>query len=238
MIGYGQKIIDDLRKEQYLAEWKKTSTTSTTTIAPPVVFEDEADLSVTNNISNESKDASLDQSNHGFSFVNIQWASFSTGLSSVLAVIVALVMVAGCCYFRGRCQRQSHACHTEVLCSIVAGANLNVSSHPRSQSGAYPGSSSPGSAQASSGAPVYLVVAYLTSPPAASCVLPGCTTTYSKPASISSDSTGRASHLPLGFDSATHAIAIVNRRPTAPPAIEYLPHDTAVRQTGIQCLSS
>ena len=60
MLGYSQKIIDDFKREQYLTEWKRTSTTTTSTVAPPLVFEDEADLSVTNNISNESNDVSLD----------------------------------------------------------------------------------------------------------------------------------------------------------------------------------
>ena len=64
-----------------------------------------------------------------------------------------------------------------------------------------------------------------------SCGLPGCATSYSL------EPTSCALHLPIRFDSASHAIAIVDRRPTAPPAIEYLPHDTVVRQTGIQCLS-
>ena len=64
-----------------LEEWRRTSTTAT----PSVVFYDEADLSVTNDINHESSDVHLDQSNHGFSFINLHWASFSTGLSSVLA---------------------------------------------------------------------------------------------------------------------------------------------------------
>ena len=133
---------------------------------------------------------------------------------------MAMVIIAGCCYFRGR--------HTEVLRSIVAGAIRNVSTLQRIQSGAYPGSSSPDSAQSSSGAHAYPVVAYSTSPPAASCGLPGCETSYSKSATVSLEPTRRASYLPIGFDSASRAIALIDRRPTAPLAIEYLPHDTAV----------
>ena len=81
-------------------------------------------------------------SNNGFSFITIHWASFSTGLSSVLAVLVFLRLVAGCCYFRDKRQQQSRARHTEGLRHIVAGANRHSSSPPLMQSGAYPGPAS------------------------------------------------------------------------------------------------
>ena len=68
---------------------------------------------------NHILDKALDKSNNGFSFVNIYWASFSTGLSSVLAVLVAGLLIAGCCYFRGHQQRQSRARHTELLHTIA-----------------------------------------------------------------------------------------------------------------------
>ena len=58
-------------------------------------FQDEADLSVTNTVNSESSDVTLDQSNHGFSFINLHWVSFSTGLSSVLAVVISVALVAG-----------------------------------------------------------------------------------------------------------------------------------------------
>ena len=96
-----QDLIDRINSEEHVREWLRTSST-TTTPAPPVIFEDEADLSVHNDITSESHDVTLDQSNNGFSFVNVHWASFSTELSSVLAALLALAMVAGCCYFRGR----------------------------------------------------------------------------------------------------------------------------------------
>ena len=57
--------------------------------------------SVSNEINHEFADVTLDQSNHGFSFINLHWASFSTGLSSVLAVIISVALIAGCCYVRG-----------------------------------------------------------------------------------------------------------------------------------------
>ena len=72
-------------KQDTLREFQRTSTTTTT--APLMVFEDDADLSVHNEVNHESCDMHFDQSNHGLSFINIHWASFSTGLSSVLAVL-------------------------------------------------------------------------------------------------------------------------------------------------------
>ena len=70
MLGYGQAIIDDLREQELIEEWKRTSTPSTVAL-PPMAFKDKADLSVTNEISHESSDVHLDQSNHGFSFINL-----------------------------------------------------------------------------------------------------------------------------------------------------------------------
>ena len=97
-----QDIIDEYNEEQRLAEWTRIS--PTTAAPPPVVFHDEADLSVTNDVSHESSNVHLDQSNHGFSYINLHRASFSTGLSSVLAVIISLAVIAECCYVRGRRQ--------------------------------------------------------------------------------------------------------------------------------------
>ena len=94
-----------------------------------MVFHDDADPSVSNEINHESADVTLDQSNHGFLFINLHWASFSTGLSSVLAVIISVAFIAGCCYVRGRRQRQSRARHTEVLRTIVHGATKAISSN-------------------------------------------------------------------------------------------------------------
>ena len=137
-MGGAQSAHDTIKEQDeqaQLEEWRRTSTTA----APPVVFHDEADLSVTNDIDHESSDVHLDQSNHGFSFINLHWASFSTGLFSVLAVIISLVLIAGCCYVQGRRQRQSRARHTELLRTIVNSATKAVSTATHQQSGAYPG---------------------------------------------------------------------------------------------------
>ena len=90
-MGGAQSVYDKIKEQdKRLAEWERTST-STTTTAPPMEFHDEADLSVSNEINHEFADVTLDQSNHGFSFINLHWASFSTSLSSVLAVIILAV---------------------------------------------------------------------------------------------------------------------------------------------------
>ena len=126
LIEYGQELIDEIRTEWFVEEYLAKKGRSTTA-ASSIHLEDEADLSVENRVTNES--------NNGFSFVNIHWASFSTGLSSVLAVVLVGLFIAECCYFRGRRQRQSCAWHTELL-HTIAFSSRHVSSPTRSQSGA------------------------------------------------------------------------------------------------------
>ena len=79
--------------EEYLAKQGSSTTTS-----PAIDMRDNSSLAIDNSVTNESSDLSLDQSNNGFSFVNIHWASFSTGLSSVLTIVVADLFIATCCY--------------------------------------------------------------------------------------------------------------------------------------------
>ena len=211
MFQDAQNILDRIAAEKRVEEWLRTSTTTTTTSAPPLVFEDEADLSVSNEIHQEFHDVSLDQSNHGFSFVNTHWASFSTDLSSVLAVLVALAMVAGCCYFRGRRQRQSCDHHAELLKSIVSGSRKAVSTPHRTQFRAYPGTS--GSSQVLSDTHSYPVVSYTPPASSASGGLPGCSTSYSaRPALSAPVSSGCA--LPVTYNAAK-AIAFIDHRQSA-----------------------
>ena len=131
-----------------------------------------------------------------------------------------MVLVTGYCYFRGHRQSQSRARHAEVLHFIISGVTHNVSTHQRTQSGAYPGSSSPEIPQApsaSGGSFAHPVVKYLASTSTTSCGLPGCSTSYPKPVTISLDTLGHASHLPLSYDPAAWTISVVDRRPCAPP---------------------
>ena len=104
LISYGQNLVGQYRKKQLVKEYLAEQAVSYTP-SPAIKMSDDSNLSIENNESHESSDVSLDQSNNGFSLINIHWASFSTGLSSVLVVILAGLFIAGCCYFRGRRQR-------------------------------------------------------------------------------------------------------------------------------------
>ena len=140
LITYGQSLVDEYRKEMLVKEYLAEQATSSTP-APAINMSDESSLHIENSESNESSDVSLDQSNHGFSLVNVHWASFSTGLSSVLVILLAGLLIAGCCYFRGRHQRQSRARHSELLHALSSSAR-HTSTPSSSQSGKYPGVSS------------------------------------------------------------------------------------------------
>ena len=158
----------------------------------PTVVGDDADLSVNSVSETNSDEATIDQSVNGISFINLHWASISTGISSLLAVVVLCFCIAGCCYFRGRRQRQSRARHAELLKSLARGRR-HSSTPPHSQSGAYPG---PSSSRVIRADPLVFDNPALTSvfdspiggstghpalqfsPSSASCGLPGCATKY------------------------------------------------------------
>ena len=137
LFSYGDDIINRYRLEQEVSKFLASFTPAP---SPAIAMEDESNLSIENSVSNESHDVALDQSNNGFSFVNIHWASFSTGLSSILAIVLAGIFIAGCCYLRGRRQRQSRARHTQLL-HALSSSSRHVSSDHSGQSGKYPGSS-------------------------------------------------------------------------------------------------
>ena len=105
LISYGQNVIDEIKNQQLVEEYiAKHGHPGSSTPAPPIFIADDADLSV--NTHTSSEETNIDQSNNSISFINLHWASFSTGLSSVLAVVVLLFLIARCCYFRGKRQRQ------------------------------------------------------------------------------------------------------------------------------------
>ena len=144
LLSYGQNVIDEINTqilfEDYIAKNGVPPGSAVSTASPPIVIADDADLSV--NMQNVHKETTIDQSNHRVSFINMHWASISTGISSILAVVVVIFFVPGCCYFRGRRQRQSRARHAEVLRNIVSSAGHHSSKPVKVQSGAYPGPSS------------------------------------------------------------------------------------------------
>ena len=181
MLSYGQSIIDDIRNQQ-LEYLTKNGHSSSVTEAPTIHAQDDAEVSVENEISNDSSDISLDQSNNGFSLVNLHWASFRTDLSSVLAVVLAGLLIAGCCYFRGCWQHQMCAHHTELLHALSSSTHY-VSSTVRPQSGAYPRPTSCSTNSVdTAGSPAYPIGRY-SAPPAStsSCGLPGCATSLPLP---------------------------------------------------------
>ena len=132
LISYRQSIIDGIHKQQLVEEYIKQhgQPSASATESPAIHAKDEAEVSVESEVTNSSSDISLDQSNNGFSLVNLHWASFSTGLSSVLAVVLVGLFIAGCCYFRGRRQRQTRSCHTELLHAPPFVPNLALTQGP------------------------------------------------------------------------------------------------------------
>ena len=106
-IAYGQPIIDEYNKQRLVKQYLQERGQPIDGSSPPIHAQDEASVYVESDVTNSSEHISLDQSNNGFSFINFHWASFSTGLSSVLAVVLVGLAIASCCYFWGRRQRQA-----------------------------------------------------------------------------------------------------------------------------------
>ena len=66
LIGYGQSIIDEYRKEMLVEEYLKNRGIPTTaTDAPDILAQDDAEVSLETEITNSSADVTLDQSNNG-----------------------------------------------------------------------------------------------------------------------------------------------------------------------------
>ena len=239
LISYGQAIVDEYHKEQMVKQYLAEQATSSTP-APAIDMSDESTLHIENNESHESSDVSLDQSNHGFSLVNVHWASFSTGLSSVLVIMLAGLLIAGCCYLRGRRQRQSRARHSELLHALSSSAR-HVSTATSSQSGKYPGiNTSPSSASQDIGHPV---VRYSASSSSASCGLPGCSTSYERVSLPAIDRAVPSRFLPVSHE-ALPAVTFVERLPAFTAVDDHKPSapfperrvDYTSRQTGINSL--
>ena len=216
--------------KEYLAEQATSSTP-----APAINMSDESSLHIENSESNKSADVSLDQSNHGFSLVNVHWASFSTGLSSVLVILLAGFLIAGCCYFRGRRQRQSRARHSQLL-HALSSSTRHTSTPSSSQSGKYPGvNSAPSLASPDVGFPI---VRYSASSSSASCGLPGCSTSYERMSIPAIDRAVPSRFLPVSHE-ALPAVTYVERmpsfvddhKPSAPlqeKRVDYVPCQTGI----------
>ena len=142
LFGYGQSVIDEVYKQRLVEQYIKEHGQSNggVTDPPTVHAQDNAEVTLESEFTDSSDHVSLDQSNNGFSLVKLHWASFSTGLSSVLAVVLVGLAIASCCYLRGRRQRQTRFRHSELL-HALSSATTHVSSPVTSQSGVHPGSS-------------------------------------------------------------------------------------------------
>ena len=55
----------------------------------------------------ESITQSMDQSTHGFTIFHLNWAQFSNGLSASIGTLFLVLLIAKCCYWKGRRQRTS-----------------------------------------------------------------------------------------------------------------------------------
>ena len=126
LFSMGQETIDRIHREEVVRDHIEKygippSVSGSTPRSDPTVVGDDADLSINSASESTHDEATIDQSVNGISFINLHWASISTGISSVLAVVVLCLFIAGCCYFRGRRQRQSWARHAELLKSLAHG---------------------------------------------------------------------------------------------------------------------
>ena len=108
LFSMGQDTINHIHREEIVRQHIEkfgvpASVTGVSSRGQPstlVVVADEADLSVHSDSESTHEEATIDQSVNGISFINLHWASISTGISSILAVAVLCLVIAGCCYFR------------------------------------------------------------------------------------------------------------------------------------------
>ena len=140
LFSMGQDTIDKIHREEVVRDHIEEygippSVSGSAPRSDPTVVGDDADLSINSESESTHDEATIDQSVNGISFINLHWASISTGISSVLAVVILCLFIAGCCYFRGRRQRQSRARHAELL-KFLAHGRRHSSTPPRPQSGA------------------------------------------------------------------------------------------------------
>ena len=65
----------------------------------------------------ESADQTINQHSDGFSIVNLQWASFASGATVIIAIVGVLVTI--CCYFRARNDRRRRERHHQLIETIL-----------------------------------------------------------------------------------------------------------------------
>ena len=94
LLGHGQHLVDEWNK-QILVEECISKNGIPGSASPPIVIADDADLSVHIDTETVNEETTIDQSVHGVSFINMHWASISTGISSILAVVILVFIVSG-----------------------------------------------------------------------------------------------------------------------------------------------
>ena len=155
--------------------------------------------------------------------------------STVLAVVLAGLFIAGCCYFRGRQQCQSCARHTELLHALFSSAR-HVSSGTHPQSGKYPGPS--GNSSPASQDVNHPIIRYSAFASTASCGLPGCATSYERLSLPPLDRAVPSRYLLISHE-AVPAVSFLDRSPVL-SAIDHKPsapfQEYGSRQTGINSL--
>ena len=66
----------------------------------------------------KSADQTINQHSDGFSIVNLQWASFASGATVIIAVAIVSLFVTLCCYFRARNDRRRRERHRQLIATI------------------------------------------------------------------------------------------------------------------------
>ena len=226
-MGAWQSTIDEMERRD-LEDAKRArlaiSTTSTTP-TPPLVFEDEADLSVHNTISpSRTPSPSNSQTKGSRSSIYIGRVSVPTcPLSS--PSLWHLSSLPG-------------AATLEVAGSANLAQDIQSSSVPSLLVPLTTSAPIPANNPAPTPAlPPLRPAALLPTPSSATLLpllpLPGCSTSYSRPSTVSLEPLGHTAHLPLTFKSpnaisivdrpAVHAISVVDNRPSTPPSRDLRP---------------
>ena len=92
LFSMGQDTIDKIHREEVVRDHIEEygippSVSGSAPRFDPTVVGDDADLSINSESESSHDETTIDQSVNGVSFINLHWASISTGISSVLAVV-------------------------------------------------------------------------------------------------------------------------------------------------------
>ena len=76
LFSYGQSIIDEVYKQQLVEQYIKEhgKPVGNVTETPTIHTQDDAEVALDTEVNDSWSEISLDQSNNGFSLVNLHWA--------------------------------------------------------------------------------------------------------------------------------------------------------------------